>query len=868
MIEIADMTMIFNYAIKNFILTVHPETYVTEILVKFALVEASPDEFFMSSDCIFVIEDSQLLGIFTLADIVRIMVYGVNLEKVKIGEIMRKPVVTLKRDFDINTTLSLMSKQNVRHLAIVDDEGQLLEIVTAESIAAALQAELSKTKDKLQQEIKQRDLLKVTLRTASEPLEQQITERTEKLVKANKLLQRGICDRIATEAQLLQTTSELQELFQAFPDIYLRLKSDGTILSCHSKKTSDIYLPPEKFLGRLIQDVLPPDISRQFQEAISQLLLTNSLVAIEYSLTLPKGEKSFEARLLLSITNQIIVIVRNITERYEAQKALKIAKDELEIRVEERTYELKNTNARLRQEIRERQRIEEALRYRVEFEKLITSISTHFINLAPDEIDNGINQALRKIGEFENVERSYVFLFAHSDTTTNNTYEWCAKDVEGLVHGKKETSFRLLPWIIEKISRLETIHIPCVSDLLKEEFSDYQNIQSLMILPIVCSGFLIGYLGFESVIFPRTWTEDSIALLKMVGEMLGNALKRKWVEQALRVSEERYARAINAGKVGIWEWNIQTQKMYIDPSFKNLLGYSENELPNIFDNWLSFIHPNDIESVEIEFNSYVKGLTSKYEIEHRMQHKDGRYLWLIARGTVLKDANSNPCLIAGSNTDITERKLAENKLKTSLKEKEVLLKEIHHRVKNNLQIISSLLRLQVGYIQNEQTLDIFQDSQNRIRAMAMIHENLYQSTDLARIQLLEYVQNLTSNLLRCYQVDCNIKINLNIHNLLLRIDTAIPCGLIINELVSNSIKYAFVDRSVGEISISFLLLGKGKYLLSVSDNGVGISEDIEIRKQKSLGLQLVWNLVEQLEGTISFHSTLGTLFTINFSEQN
>ncbi|MDF5728369.1 MAG: histidine kinase dimerization/phosphoacceptor domain -containing protein, partial [Rhizonema sp. PD38] len=182
--------------------------------------------------------------------------------------------------------------------------------------------------------------------------------------------------------------------------------------------------------------------------------------------------------------------------------------------------------------------------------------------------------------------------------------------------------------------------------------------------------------------------------------------------------------------------------------------------------------------------------------------------------------------------------------------------------------ISSLLRLQVGYIQNEQTLDIFQDSQNRIRAMAMIHENLYQSTDLARIQLLEYVQNLTSNLLRCYKVDCNIKINLNIHNLLLRIDTAIPCGLIINELVSNSIKYAFIDRSEGEISISFLLLGKGKYLLSVSDNGVGISEDIEIRKQKSLGLQLVWNLVEQLEGTISFHSTLGTLFTINFSEQN
>ena len=117
-------------------------------------------------------------------------------------------------------------------------------------------------------------------RTASEPLEQQITERTEKLVKANKLLQRGICDRIATEAQLLQTTSELQELFQAFPDIYLRLKIDGAILSCHTRETSDLYMPPEKLLGKLIQDILPSDVSRQFQEAIAQLLLTKSLVAM------------------------------------------------------------------------------------------------------------------------------------------------------------------------------------------------------------------------------------------------------------------------------------------------------------------------------------------------------------------------------------------------------------------------------------------------------------------------------------------------------------------------------------------------------------------------------------------------------------
>lgn len=735
-----------------------------------------------------------------------------------------------------------------------------------------LHVELLKTKEQLQQEIAQRRSLELALKTASDELERQIAERTKELVKANKLLQRGICDRIATEAQLLQTTSELQELFQAFPDVYFRLKSDGTILSCHARETSDLYLPPEKFLGKLAQECLPPNVAEQFQQAILQVNETNSLVAIEYSLPMPAGEKSFEARLLPSIGNQIIVIIRDITERKQAQEALQRAKDELEIRVEERTSELKNTNERLLQEIIERQRIEEALRYRVEFEKLITTISTHFINLAPNEIDNGINQALQAIGEFVNVDCSYVFLFTDDDTRMNNTYEWCAKSIEGLIHPKKEISVAVLPWVIEKLRRFETIHIPCVNDLPQEASVEKHalaahNIQSLIILPIVCSGLLIGYLGFDSVITAKTWTEDSIALLKMVGEMLGNALERKAYEQALRVSEERYARAINAGKVGIWEWNIQTDEIYIDPNLKAMLGYADNEIYKHFNDWLRFVHPDDVESVQVEANAYVQGLISKYEIEHRMLHKDGSYMWFLARGTVVRDANGKT-FIAGSNTDITARKLPELQLKASLKEKEVLLKEIHHRVKNNLQVISSLLRLQAGYIKDEQALDIFRDSQNRVRAMAMIHENLYQSNDLARIEFSDYLRNLTNNLIRSYAINRNIKIKLNVDQILLRIDTAIPCGLIINELVSNSIKHGFINSEQGEIYVEFLVLETGKYSLTVSDNGVGFTEDIELRKNQSLGLQLVWNLVEQLEGSIAFHTKSGTLFAITFVEQN
>ncbi len=207
-------------------------------------------------------------------------------------------------------------------------------------------------------------------------------------------------------------------------------------------------------------------------------------------------------------------------------------------------------------------------------------------------------------------------------------------------------------------------------------------------------------------------------------------------------------------------------------------------------------------------------------------------------------------------------------LKVSLKEKEVLLKEIHHRVKNNLQIISSLLRLQTKYIHDKQAFEMFQDSHNRVRAMAIIHENLYQSNDLATIKISDYIRNLSNSLIQSYGVKWNIKIHLKVDEIFLKLENATPCGLILNELISNSIKHAFLEKDYGDIYVEFLKLPLNKYLLTVSDNGVGLPKDIEVHKNRSLGLQLVWNLVEQLEGTIACNTTLGTVFTITFIEQN
>ncbi|MBI2942379.1 MAG: AAA family ATPase [Chloroflexi bacterium] len=219
---------------------------------------------------------------------------------------------------------------------------------------------------------------------------------------------------------------------------------------------------------------------------------------------------------------------------------------------------------------------------------------------------------------------------------------------------------------------------------------------------------------------------------------------------------------------------------------------------------------------------------------------------------------------------VEEMKKADDQVKKSLREKEVLLKEIHHRVKNNLQIIHSMLNLQLPFIKDEQATDLFKESQNRVHSMALIHEKLYQSQSLSKIDLAEYIETLTANLFLSYGVtERAVRLKIHVENVTLDVDTVIPCALIINELVSNSLKHAFPDSfrrtgGTGEIRID-LRHGIGNtFILTVSDNGIGLPEDFAIETSESLGLQLVSVLVRQLKGTIQLGRTGGAQFAITF----
>jgi two-component sensor histidine kinase len=206
-------------------------------------------------------------------------------------------------------------------------------------------------------------------------------------------------------------------------------------------------------------------------------------------------------------------------------------------------------------------------------------------------------------------------------------------------------------------------------------------------------------------------------------------------------------------------------------------------------------------------------------------------------------------------------------LQDALKDKETLLKEVHHRVKNNLQIISSLLSLQMNTIDDMKVMNIFRDSVNRIRSMALVHEKLYQSSDISKLDVGDYFNDLAADILQSYELRSyeGARITLDIGVDTLDIDLMIPCGLVVCELVSNAIKHAFPDHRKGELHIGFNHTQEGKFLLVVSDNGVGMPEDSAIKEKRSLGWQLVQDLVKRkLHGTIEVDRNKGTKFTITF----
>jgi PAS domain S-box-containing protein len=368
----------------------------------------------------------------------------------------------------------------------------------------------------------------------------------------------------------------------------------------------------------------------------------------------------------------------------------------------------------------------------------------------------------------------------------------------------------------------------------------------------------------------------------------------KKAEEKLQKSEERYRIVTEQAGQLVYEYDLEEDKIYWAGAIEKVTGYNHEELLSTGVNlWINNVHPDDWRIVcDQKINGCGKSIKNaegkqNFHLEYRFRRKDGIYIHIEDHGVYLQRGNYLTNKVLGIMKDITESKKAESFRK---KIEEARKKEIHHRIKNNLQVISSLLDLQAEKFAGNEMYDTskvlaaFKDSQNRVISMALIHEELYGSKEVSTLNFATYLQKLTEELFRCYNVGASgAQMILEIEeNIFFDMDTAVPLGMIVNELVSNSLKHAFPGGKTGKIQIKLSreidkrsedseIEGSNEackgtsYVLIVSDNGVGIPESITLEDSDTLGLQLVTILVDQLDGELDLNRDSGTKFTIKIT---
>jgi PAS domain S-box-containing protein len=370
------------------------------------------------------------------------------------------------------------------------------------------------------------------------------------------------------------------------------------------------------------------------------------------------------------------------------------------------------------------------------------------------------------------------------------------------------------------------------------------------------------------------------------------------ITKELLSTKKHFELILGSMSEGILEINVESRIVFANPAAVALIGVSEatllgTKLSELFENpnrkrvellceklgtspqTISDASPLTLNGKQLSLNALsvsgnedkaiviLKDVSEQKRAEDELQqYREHLEELVVERTAALKNTNER------LQAEIDERTRAEKLLKLSLRDKEVLLREVHHRTKNNMQIISSLLNLQSLQLKSADAISVFQDSQTRIRAMALIHETFYQSEDLTTIGFKDYVMNLTQGLFGAYQLkNNNIGLSVNVDNVTLGIDSAVPCGLVINELVSNALKHAFSEEGSGTITITASSNTEHLIELIVEDDGRGMPGEIDYRNTETLGLRLVVDIVEdQLGGTIEPFDCPGTGFRITFKD--
>lgn len=657
------------------------------------------------------------------------------------------------------------------------------------------------------------------LRRHRRELESKVALRTRELSERNTELQNEIEERKRAEAALEKQKKELRIILDSVPALIFYKDLENRLVRVNRKWSESTGFPVEEASGKFLHEIFSPEQAEDlFQNDIEIIKSGKAKTGIVEEMDTDRGLRCFATDKVPYRDDQgniagVIGFSLDITRQKRAERELKL------------------TQARL-----------------MALLDLYESIDNSPDKLAGFAVEKAVEMTRSEIGFVGFIDSDEKIMIGH--VCSENSMAQCS-------FPEKPATFEIESaglWAEAVRRRMPIIVNDYDSQfLMKKGLPDgHVKINRFMAVPVldrdrVVSVAVVGNKG-------TAYDDSDIYHLKLLMEGMWHIVERKRLEEDLdRFFNISIDMMCIAGLDGYFK--------VVNPAFTKALGFSaENLMEKPF---MEFIHPEDRPSSACEMQKLSEEI-SVIDFENRYICTDGSYKWLAWTAVPVLQNN----LIYAVARDMTDRKNAEQRIRDALGEKEAMLAEIHHRVKNNLQIISSLLDFQADYVDDSRTLEVLLDSRRRVHSMALIHAQLYGSPNLERIDFGSYVQALTAELLAAYRsVSDQISLFADVQDITLEVKQAIPCGLIINELVSNALKYAFPDSGNvenKEIRISFTKENDSLYALEVADNGVGLPSDFVFPNEKTLGMFLIETFIEQLHGTADWKSGGGTSCRIFF----
>jgi PAS domain S-box-containing protein len=685
-----------------------------------------------------------------------------------------------------------------------------------------------------------------------------------------------VTDRRRAEEGLKRQLKMTETLMDAIPVPVFHKDANGFYTGCNQAFAVFIGKRKDEIIGRTVYGVAPPDLADTYHKADDELMHHPGKQIYEASVVAVDGTRHdviFNKATFLNedgTVGGIVGTILDITKRKSIERELVKAREGLERRVLERTKALEEANRLLRYEIVEHQRDEEALKKRVMFENLITSLSSRFINLAPEEIDRELYNALNKIGDFAGVDRCYIGIVYANGKKLDIAYEWAARGIRQYPQYYHDiVAGEVYPWSARIVRNFEVLHIPCVEDLppgaaKDKETLQAQQIKSVVVVPMVYKKSLIGIVGFDSVRKKKAWTDDDIALLRIVGEIFANAMERKWIEEALRESEERFRATFEQAAVGITHVALDGRYIRVNERFCDIVEYGCDEI--LKHNFQDITYPEDIPAQEELTGRLLRSEIATYSIEKRFVRRDGTPIWANLTVSLVRDRDGTPKYFMGVVEDITRRKQADEALKKAKNRAELYLDLMGHDISNMNQAMMGYLELAQEMLDLKGHEDLIERPLEIIRHSSRLIASVKKLEQAQSGKYPEKIVDLGAMLAEVADVCATMK------GREIKVDYTPVEGCyvragdllkdVFDHLVENAIRHSTGPLAVGITVEPLARDGHKYYKVSVADDGPGIPDELKRKVfrlideatgspgRRGLGLFMVRTLVESYRGRV------------------